>query len=118
MIGIIGSFLVVFLVAGGGLIQSGNTWAGLGIVGLSAIVLGAMFASLQSASDLTGAIEDGLEANDNGLTIHQLVSYIVFSGADGSTKIYLGDQGLNVASGVFTCMLDGQQAIVIERKAE
>ena len=69
------------------------------------------------------SVKQGARADSRtGLSVQTLRNLLTIKLEDGSiapdTKVYVGDQGLNVAGSVFACILDGQRTVVIERKAE
>ena len=114
MIGFIGALAVTLLVYGGGQIATGNLWAGFTLVCLGCIGLGTLVAAIQSSQQP----HEHFDTRD-GLTVRQLKLFLAaYDDIRDDTKVYVGDQGLNIAGSVFNCLLDGGRALVIERKAE
>lgn len=115
MIAFIGSILIALVFIGGGVFEAGDYIIGEGLTALGAIGLGTIIAALQAGQDAHAA---GIEVRD-GLNLAQLWLFLNNRvELSGDTKLYIGDNGLNPAGGVFTAILDGQRVVVIERKAE
>jgi hypothetical protein len=113
MIVLIAAFFVMLTTAGGGMIQAGDIVGGLVTVSIGAIGLGTLFASIQ-----TGQTVNKFDTRE-GLTVRQLKLFIEQTPwVSDDVKVYVGDQGVNLAGYVFSCLLDGGKALVIERKAE
>lgn len=115
MIALIGA-LCSMLVFAGGYQSSTDILSGLLLTSFGVIGLGTIVAYLQDSQ-----VVSGIDSRE-GLTVEQLFQYLTTGGVDGridgDTKIYVGDNGLNVAGAVFACILDGHRAVVIERKIE
>ena len=114
MIACIGALCAVLLALGGGLVALDEVGIGIGCISLGALGGGTVFAALQASLKA----HDGIEVRD-GLNLTQLWLFLNNRvELTGDTKLFIGDQGLNPAGAVFTCVLDGQRVVVIERKAE
>ena len=114
MTAIIGSVLISLLVLGGGLVQAGYVVTGLALIALGSTSFGVLFAAVHGSAAPTRGLGDGIETP--GLTLAQLVRYVVENDINTNIPIYVGADGLHVAAGVFNCVLDGRPALVIERK--
>lgn len=104
---------ISLLFIGGGVFQAGYFLLGLTLSGVGAISLGTLFAAVQTCR--TAGTSDGFETTE-GLTVRQLMAYVLEHEVDMDTHVYVGYRGLDVASGTFNCLLDGRRALVIERK--
>jgi len=112
MTALIGAVLVAFVAAGSSLLSTGDTFSGLVVMSIGGIGLGTLFAAVQA-----GQRSNRFDTRD-GLTVRQLKTFIAsVPWVTDDTKVYVGDQGLNIAGSVFSCLLDGGKSIVIERKA-
>lgn len=113
MIALLAALAIGAVFVGGGVFERGDVPFGLGITALGGMTLGALFASIQSAGHRMSHFD-----TRDGLTVTQLRAFLAATPwVTGDTKVYVGDQGLNMASSVFSCILDGGKALVIERKA-
>lgn len=111
MIGLIGSLCASVIFYGGGLFSAGLILSGLGLAGAGACGLGILLAIAQTDQN-----RRRLDTRE-GLSLDQLFMFLHTTPAlTGDTKVYVGDQGMNVAGSVFSCLLDGQRTIVIERR--
>lgn len=114
MVQAIGVLCVILLFNGGAYVQAGNFPLGLGLTSLGGIILGTLFAAVQSANRRVSSFD-----TREGLSLTQLHKFLSDQPSlTGDTKVYVGDQGLNVAGSVFVCLLDGHRTVVIERQAE
>ncbi len=117
MVRLLGMLLTMMVFLGGVTFQIGNLWAALTIAGLGAIGLGTLVAAVQSGATQPSFAFDTTE----GLTLNQLWMFLTKDTTDltADTTVYLGtEHGLHVATGLFTCVLDGRKALVIERETE
>lgn len=113
MIALLGALCAAVIFYGGGVFQAGDVLAGLGWTSLGVIGLGTIVAAIQSAGSHVFRFD-----TREGLTVRQLQTFIAATPwVTEDTKIYIGDTGLNIAGSVFSCLLDGGKALVIERKA-
>lgn len=103
------SLFVVALVFAGGLIQAGYLGAGFGIITPVVILAGIVFARLQ-AGWFSGVV------TATPLTLGQF-KQLTHTFSD-DVQFYIANPDLAPASGLFTCKLDGRQAIVIERETD
>ena len=111
----LGALCVALIAAGSSVFTTGNMLLGMVLMAIGAAGLGTMFAAFQSAA-AKGAQSFAFDSRD-GLTLDQLWKFLHNApGLDGNTRVYVGDQGINVAGGLFNCLLDGRKALVIERK--
>ncbi len=111
----LGALCVALIAAGSSVFTTGHILFGLFLMGLGAFGLGTMFAAFQSAA--TKGPHSFASDSRDGLTLDQLWEFLHNApGLDGNTRVYVGDQGINVAGGLFNCLLDGRKALVIERK--
>lgn len=110
--GLVGSLCAAAIAFGGGLVQAGFVLAGMSSIFLGVMTLVFLMAFIQH-QPATGGTGPGLATP--GLTVRQMLAYVRENNVDQDTKVYVGDQGINVAGGVFNCRLDGQRALVIER---
>ena len=114
MVALLGAFACMLVALGSGLAASGHVALGVALAGLGSIGLGTMFAALQSAA----TPHYGIDSSD-GLTVRQLKAFLAdTTWVTDDTKVYVGNNGMNVAGGIFTCLLDGGKAIVLERRVE
>ncbi len=117
MILIIGTFATMMVALGGGLVTQGDFVFGAALCGLGGILLGTMFAALQTRNNSVANISPKLPGlTTPGLTVGQLKHFLDDPWVDASTAVYVGDQGFNAAGGVFLCLLDGGKSLVIEGK--
>lgn len=114
LVAFLGALLASLLVGGGGFIQHGDMVLGLSSIGFAAIGLGILYAAIQTSAAATRAINAGIHTP--GLTVRQLMTYVLENNVNLDTHVYVGYKGLDVASGVFNCLLDGRRALVIERE--
>jgi hypothetical protein len=116
VIPLIGAWLLGLVFIGGGFTEAGRPFLGFAFAAPGAVGLGLLFAFIRTHVLPEGRSFDTRE----GLTVQQLRQFINnehFPPSD-DTKIYVGDQGLNMAGAMFDCILDGHRVIVIERQAE
>lgn len=112
MTGLIGAILASLMFYAGGLFATGDYGAGLTLAALTSIAGGTLFAAAKGTP--RGPRFDTRE----GLSLDQLFRFLKETpNLQGDTKVYVGDQGLNVAGSVFSCILDGHRTVVIERAA-
>lgn len=114
MISLLGALLTFAVAFGSALTVAGFVLVGLGTMSMGAIGLGLLFAVIQAAGNRGPRLD-----TREGLTLNQLHRYLQDApNVTGDTKVYVGDQGINVAGAVFSCILDGHRTVVIERLAE
>lgn len=114
MIALLGAFCVALVFYGGGIFNSGDIVGGLSIASFGIVALGTLFAIVTSFNQHFARFD-----TREGLSLDQLHAFLsATTNLTGDTKVYVGDQGLNVAGSVFSCILDGRRTVVIERRAE
>lgn len=114
MIELVAAVLVSLVFYAGGVFNEGHMFAGLLIASLSVTALGTLFAAARYAGQRVSSFD-----TREGLSLTQLHKFLSDQPSlTGDTKVYVGDQGLNVAGSVFVCLLDGHRTVVIERQAE
>lgn len=114
MIALLGAACVAIIFAGGA-VSSHDFWLGVGTMAPGALGLGLLFAIVSTSRHKTHSFD-----THDGLTVRQLARFITDreTQPDYDTKIYVGSDGFHMASGVFSCLLDGGKALVIERKVD
>lgn len=114
MIELVAAALVALVFYAGGVFNEGHIVAALLIAGLSTMALGTLFAAARYAGQQVSSFD-----TREGLSLDQLHTFITDTPLlTRDTKVYVGDQGLNMAGSVFVCLLDGHRTVVIERMAE
>lgn len=112
MIELVAAVLVSLVFYAGGVFNDGHMFAGLLIASLSVTALGTLFAAVRYAGQRVSSFD-----TREGLSLAQLHKFLSEQPAlTGDTKIFVGDQGLNMAGSVFVCILDGHRRVVIERQ--
>jgi hypothetical protein len=111
MLAFIGSIAVALIFAGGGVFTH-DILMGLGLAALGAITLGTMFAYVESSQQV-----EKLVYPHDGITAERLANFMLGTeGIAASARMFVGDNaGFHPVDSVFVCVLDGGQAIVLER---
>ncbi len=113
MIQLLGVLGIIAIFNGGAYVAMGQMTFGLALTAFGSVLLGTIVAAIQSTKR-----EPRFDTRE-GLTVRQMLTYINdHPNMPDDTKVYVGDQGLNAAGSVFSCLLDGGKTLVIERMAE